>query len=1053
MLSKKVNLAAATLLLILGIVSTGIVASAYASSPQNKGSYNPTSPRVPQNIQSSAPDSMTAETGSATTLVPSQPHYFLQEGKTTTGTLASAPSNDVFYHGGPTMHISISYAIFWLPSGNSFEQSPGTDSAYMSLINRFLNDTSGTSYYNILNQYPDNINGTPIDRSVLGGSYLDTTPYPVAGTQANPLHDSDIQAEVTNAIKANNWVPGPNKIFHVFTGYGIESCYDTTNRECTFTVYCAYHSFFTQGSQSIIYSNMPDFNGPSGHCTPRQRPFPNGDSYADPEVNILSHELFEAVSDPLLNAWTDSFGSEIGDKCSWNFDNVNSDGSNLVLNGHKYLVQLEWSNYNGCVLSYGPSHSVTIAPSPGSKPFPSTYTFNITYASQGSSWWTTTAYTNGTVTIAIDQNTPIQITNKTSTSNQTEKWCFDQNCADESFGSGDGTVTTYYYYDLLAQQVSVSTGAGAPSASLDFATGTILPDTLGFPQRLTIQLTQTGQTIWVQRGTTVSVSSPTNIGIDTRWVTRVSAWTISAAFQIPNPIVYYPQYLTTFQYTVSGGGSYSPPSVTYYDTGLPRTALPGTAVWADNAAAYYYQNQLPGSTQYERWSTITPNGIVSAPGNSILVNYYHQYSVTASYQFASGNSPTTPSLIGNVYGLSVPTSLSLQPSTIWLDADSTYSLTKTLTGTSFQERWYAATSNTGLVNSPMTLSPTYTHQYFLTVAGALPGGAGQGWYDAGSDGSVTTPGVYDVSSTSRIRLTSYSEDGGFPKTLPDLVFNKVGVSFMMDGPHTVQFFSRLQYYLANTFRTDSIDSMTPSPTGDSWYYNGTSVDIVLNKNWDAIGNTRQSLVSYSIDNIAASVDRMSTSPANIPAITMSTGHVLSEGFVTQYYISVQGATLTGSQTGDGWFDSGSQFTIQGTYSRVYTANMPYHAYAVPAGFQILVNTTLSSVLWTSSSNTLSFNANNVDVTVYIPKELDLTPAKVSDDGNALVFAYSSSSELLSFKGSSIFQVSLSNTSAASSLLSNIPDWILYPASIAIAVGAILIVGLLLMKRQTRKTSP
>src|SRR5207249_9909095 len=138
------------------------------------------------------------------------------------------------------------------------------------------------------------------------------------------------------------------------------------------------------------------------------------------------------------------------------------------------------------------------------------------------------------------------------------------------------------------------------------------------------------------------------------------------------------------------------------------------------------------------------------------------------------------------------------------------------------------------------------------------------------------------------------------------------------------------YYLANTFRTDSIDSMTPSPTGDSWYYDGTSVDIVLNRNWDAIGNTRQSLVSYSIDNIAASVDRMSTSPANIPAITMSTGHVMSEGFVTQYYISVQGSTLTGSQSGDGWFDSGSQSTSQGTYSRVHTATTTYPAYPPPA---------------------------------------------------------------------------------------------------------------------------
>ena len=1051
--STRVNLAAAVLLLILGIVSTGIIASVDAFNSQNKAPENPASPPAPSDIPSSAPASMTAmASGSATTLSPSQPHYFLQEGNTPAGTLASAPSNGVFYHGGPTMHISISYAIFWLPSGNSFEQSSGTNSAYMSLINRFLNDTSGTSYYNILNQYPDNVSGTPLDRSVLGGSYLDTTPYPVAGTQANPLHDSDIQAEVTNAMKANNWVPGPNKIFHVLTGYGIESCFDVNNQFCTFNTYCAYHDFFTQHSQSIIYSNMPDFNGLSGHCTPRGQSMPNNDYYADPEINILSHELFEAVSDPLLNAWTDSFSSEIGDKCAWNFGTVNPDGSNLVITGHKYLVQLEWSNYNGCALSYGPSHSVTITPSPGGNPIPSSYTFNITYSSQGSSWWTTTVYTNGTATIAIDQNTAITIANKASAPSQTEKWCFDQNCTNVSIGSGDGTVTTYYYFDLLAQQVSVSTGASAPTASLDYATGTILPDTLGFPQRLTIQLTQTSQTIWVERGTTASVASPTNIGIDTRWVTRVSAWTISAAFQISHPIIYYPQFLTTFQYTVSGGGSYSPPSVTYYDTGLPKTTLAGTSVWADSAAAYDYQSQLPGSTPNERWSTTTLNGIIYSPGNSIFVNYYHQYGVTVSYQFTGGNAPATPSLTGDEYGLSVSTSLSLQPSIIWLDADSAYSVTKTLAGTSLQERWYVAISNTGLVIGPMILSPTYSHQYLLTVTGGLPGSTGQGWYDGGSNGSVTTPGVYQVSSTSRIRLTSYSEDGASPRILTGPVLNRVGVSLIMDGPHTVQFFSKLQYYLANTFQTDSIGSMTSSPTGDSWYDNGTFVDVVLDKNWDAIGNTRQSLTSYSIDNVATLVGRTSTSPASIPTITMTASHVLSEGSITQFYISVQAATLSGSQTGDGWFDSGSQFTIQGIYSRTYTANTPFHVYAVPAGFQILATTTVSSIVWTSSSNTLSFDANNVDATIYIPKELSLAPTKVSDDGNALVFSYSSSSGLLSFKGSSSFQVSLSSTSAASSPLSTIPEWILYPAVIALAVGVILIIGLLLIKRQKRQAS-
>jgi hypothetical protein len=1053
MRSASVSLAAAALLLTLVVLGTGIDATNTFAS-QNKNQENPTlsdpiSSILPEKVQSIPQAKTTATRSSSATVDPRTPHYFLQERKPSSGTLASGSSNNVFYNGGPTVHTSISYTIFWLPSGSSFEQLSGTNSAYMSLIEQFLNDTSGTPYYNILSQYPDSLNGAPIDKAVVGGYYLDTTPYPSNGTETSPLHDSDIQAEVVRAMAANNWVAGPTKIFHVFTGYGIQSCYDSSNTECTFNAYCAYHSFFTPGSQPIIYSNMPDFNGLSGRCTPRGLPPPNGDYFADPEINVLSHELFEAVSDPLLDAWHDSSG-EIADKCAWTFGTVNANGSNIVLNGHKYLVQLEWSNYGStCVLTYGPSHEVSIAPSPGSNTFPATTTFNITYTSQGSSWWTTTSYTNGTLSLKIDQNTDVVITNKTPSSNQNEEWCFDQKCLDVSINSGNGTATRYFYYDLLAQPVQVSSGGGVPFASLDFATGSTLPSTLGFPQELTIQLNQTTQTIWVQRGTIVSISSPTGIGVNTRWVTRVTSWVISQSSQIPYPIIYFPQYLTTFEYTVSSGGSYSTPSVTYYDTGMPKTVIVGIAVWADSASAYNYQNQLPGSTSYERWSTTTPTGLVSSPA-SISTTYYHQYNVTISFQLTSGSPSATPSIIGETYGLNVLISLTVQPTTIWLDTNSIYSLTNTLSGPSAQERWQIAAAASGLISSAAILSPTYTHQYFLTVSGVLPGGAGQGWYNSGSTALATSPGVYDTSSTSRIRLTAYVSDGGFPNLL-NTPFQQVGIRFMMDRPHIIEFISGPQYSLTSVLQTESIESITVSPTDDSWYDNGTSVYIVLNRSWGTLGNTRQSLVSYSIDNVVTSIDRTSTGPVNIPAITMTTSHVLGPESAIQFFVSIQGATLSGSQTRDGWFDSGSQFVIQGAYDRAYPVDNSYDAYAVPVGFQILANTAVSSVLWSGSSMTLSFRADQTVVTVYIPKELNFIPTEVSDDGMPIVFFYSPSSALMSFRGSSAFQVIFSRTSGTS-VGSIIPNWAFYPVTITIVAAVILLLGLLLIKKRARKQS-
>src|SRR3989441_8614455 len=144
--SNRVNLAAAAFLVILGIVSTGIVASAYTSNP-HKGPESPISLLVPASIGSGALGTTTVAGSYSAPVGPSQPHYFLQEGKASAGSLPSFSSNDVTYHGGPTIHISISYTIFWLPPGKDFGQTSSNNSAYMSLINPFLNDTRDPSHY------------------------------------------------------------------------------------------------------------------------------------------------------------------------------------------------------------------------------------------------------------------------------------------------------------------------------------------------------------------------------------------------------------------------------------------------------------------------------------------------------------------------------------------------------------------------------------------------------------------------------------------------------------------------------------------------------------------------------------------------------------------------------------------------------------------------------------------------------------------------------------------------------------------------------------------
>src|SRR5487761_217208 len=135
----------------------------------------------------------------------------------------ASPNNGSYYYnlgynGGQVMHSTTSYAIFRLPTGFHYEASASSagDTSYESLIERYLGDVGGSSLYNIVTQYPDSVNGYPLNSSTFGGAYVDTTPYPHRGSYAGPLLDSDIQQEIQNAVAANTshgWAAGPTSQF------------------------------------------------------------------------------------------------------------------------------------------------------------------------------------------------------------------------------------------------------------------------------------------------------------------------------------------------------------------------------------------------------------------------------------------------------------------------------------------------------------------------------------------------------------------------------------------------------------------------------------------------------------------------------------------------------------------------------------------------------------------------------------------------------------------------------------------------------------------------
>jgi hypothetical protein len=258
------------------------------------------------------------------------------------------------YHNGPVQHGTTAYAIYWVPAGYSVA------SDYTSLINRFFTDVAAdsgktTNVYYSDTQYSD-ASGHVTYSQAFGGSVVDTNPFPASGCTDSVsqttvcLSDAQLQAEVKRVAAAQGWGGGPAKEFFMFTPRGVGSCADSS--DCSFSQYCAYHSWIGSGSTETLYANQPYTDTVPSACDAAAHP--NG-SEADPTINVVSHENNETITDPNGNAWYDLAGYENGDKCAWNFGSPIGSTSfgayNQLINGHPYELQQEYSNaHSGCVL-------------------------------------------------------------------------------------------------------------------------------------------------------------------------------------------------------------------------------------------------------------------------------------------------------------------------------------------------------------------------------------------------------------------------------------------------------------------------------------------------------------------------------------------------------------------------------------------------------------------------------------------------------------------------------------------------------------------------------
>jgi hypothetical protein len=256
---------------------------------------------------------------------------------------------DLSSGGGPTLESTLQHAIYVNVKG-SIASTWGNPEGFLSNLNK-------SSFIHITDQYV----GTTADERYPVGSNARVR----YGTPGATLYESDIAA-IVHAVAEEQGAGGDN-LYHVFLPPGTDTCFDITAQNPTPVCYspdnqstfnfCGYHDAVQFNDIGIVLFTVQPWQGPGSGCEIAS-PAPNG-VLIDSTDNVLSHEAFEAITDPIpgLGFFNQTggelTGAEIGDECVlFNFSNAPGAYTppTFSINGNKYAVQLEYSNkFHACV--------------------------------------------------------------------------------------------------------------------------------------------------------------------------------------------------------------------------------------------------------------------------------------------------------------------------------------------------------------------------------------------------------------------------------------------------------------------------------------------------------------------------------------------------------------------------------------------------------------------------------------------------------------------------------------------------------------------------------
>ena len=219
-------------------------------------------------------------------------------------------TNNLIDHGGPVLASANIYVIYWGdPSDFPADFSDG--------LSKFYQGFSNSSYSNVLTQY---LRGAPPPSVTLAGSASDTSPAPT-----RPPKLKRVVKEACTFAQGN---VDPNGIYVVAAS---EAPNDAN--------FCAWHRVGNCKGSKIVVVYLPNVNSACRITTTSAN---NYSANTQSMVNYAAHELAESMTDPQINAWLDSRGREVADKCETKFA-----APVTLSNGSVWKLQELWSNGKG----------------------------------------------------------------------------------------------------------------------------------------------------------------------------------------------------------------------------------------------------------------------------------------------------------------------------------------------------------------------------------------------------------------------------------------------------------------------------------------------------------------------------------------------------------------------------------------------------------------------------------------------------------------------------------------------------------------------------------